>query len=195
MAGVDVRWRQPDPGLMVGASLVYNHRSFTGTLGASPVPSLDSTTTDRVTVLYGEYTGGNFRADAEYRDQTRRAEITAEIPGRPVVKSPGSEEPAWFMSAAYRLSKWVEIGSYYSHYHVTLINPVTPVTGPGAGPYLRQDRYGTLRPRAILDFKVEGHFMDGVGAPAQAHGFYPQDNPQGLEPTTHMLVVRTSWNF
>ena len=37
--------------------------------------------------------------------------------------------------------------------------------------------------------------MDGVGAPGQAHGFYPQDNPQGLEPTTRMLVLRTSWYF
>ena len=43
--------------------------------------------------------------------------------------------------------------------------------------------------------KIEGHFMDGVGAPGQAHGFYPQDNPQGLELTTHMVALRTSWNF
>ena len=44
-------------------------------------------------------------------------------------------------------------------------------------------------------FKIEGHFMHGVGASGQAHGFYPQDNPQGLEPTTRMLVLRTSWYF
>ena len=27
------------------------------------------------------------------------------------------------------------------------------------------------------------------------YGFYPQDNPRGLQPVTRMLVVRTSWYF
>jgi hypothetical protein len=195
MAGGDIRWDSPIPGLMVGASLVQNHRSFTGTLGASPLPLSYSTTTDRVTVVYGEYTEGRFRADAEYRDQTRRAEITAEIPSRPVVKTPGSEEPAWFVSGAYRLSKRVEIGSYYSHYQVTLINPVTPVTGPGRDHIYDKTVTVRLDLSRFWSLKIEGHFMDGVGAPGQAHGFYPQDNPQGLELTTHMVAVRTSWNF
>ena len=38
MAGVDLRWNSPIAGLMMGGSVVYNHRSFNGTLGASPVP-------------------------------------------------------------------------------------------------------------------------------------------------------------
>jgi hypothetical protein len=194
-AGIDLRWSSPTGGLMVGSSLVYNHRGFKGTLGPSPVPLSYSTTIDRVMVLYGEFARGNLRGDAEYRDQTRRAEITAEVPGRPIVKRPGAQEPAWFMSGAYRLSKWVEIGSYYSHYHVTLINPVTPVTGPGRDHIYDKAVTARFDLTRFLDIKAEGHFMDGVGAPAQAHGFYPQDNPQGLQPTTHMLVVRTSWYF
>ena len=195
MAGMDIRWNSPIAGLMVGTSFVYNHRSFKGTRGASPVPLFYSTTRDRVMVVYGEYTGGNFRADAEYRDQTRRAEITAEVPGRPVLNRPGSEEPAWFLSGAYRLSEQVEVGSYYSRYHVTLINPVTPVVGPGRDHI--HDKVVTVRfdLARVWTFKIEGHFMDGVGSPGHAHGFYPQDNPQGLEPTTHMLVLRTSWHF
>jgi hypothetical protein len=99
------------------------------------------------------------------------------------------------MSGAYRFSKRVEIGSYYSHYHVTLINPVTPVTGPGRDHIYDKAVTARFDLTRFLDIKAEGHFMDGVGAPAQAHGFYPQDNPQGLQPTTHMLVVRTSWYF
>lgn len=195
MAGADLRWSSPIPGLMVGASMVYNHRGFKGTFGSSPVPLSYSTTLDRVMVLYGDYALGPFHADAEYRDQTRRAEITAEVPGRPVVMKPGSEEPAWFMSGAYRFTKRVEAGSYYSHYHVTLINPVTPVTGPGRDHI--HDKVVTVRfdLARFWSLKIEGHFMDGVGAPAQAHGFYPQDNPQGLEPTTRMLVLRTSLFF
>jgi hypothetical protein len=195
MAGFDLRWSTPISGLMVGTSLVYNHRSFSGTLGASPLSLSYSTTMDRVMAYYGEYTRGNFHADAEYRDQTRRADITAGIPGRPVVLRPGSDEPAWFISGAYRLSKRVEVGSYYSHYHVTLINPVAPVTGPGRDHIF--DKVVTVRLdlARFWDFKIEGHFMDGVGSPGQAHGFYPQDNTRGLKPKTDMLVIRTSWYF
>jgi hypothetical protein len=195
MAGADIRWNSPIEGLMVGTSLVYNHRGFNGTFGASPVPLSYATTIDRVAALYGDYTKGNFRADAEYRDQTRRAEVTAEVPGRPVVLTPGSEEPAWFMTGAYRLSRRIEVGSYYSRYHVTLINPVTPVLGSGRDHIHDKAvavRFDLMR---FWLFKLEGHFMDGVGAPGQAHGFYPQDNPQGLQPTTRMLVVRTSLFF
>jgi hypothetical protein len=195
MAGVDLRWNSPLRGLMLGASLVYNQRSFEGTLGASPLPLSYATTRDRVAVLFGEYVRGGFRADAEYRDQTRRAEIRAEIPGRPLVRSVGSDEPAWFGSAAYRFSKRIELGGYYSHYRVRLINPTVPVTGPGRDHIF--DKVVTLRVdlARFWDVKVEGHFIDGVGAPGQAHGFYPQDNPRGLQPTTRMLVARTSWYF
>src|SRR5688572_4905129 len=184
--GIDVRWNSPISGLMVGTSLVYNHRNFNGTLGRSPAPLSYSTKIDRVMAFYGQYSVGNFHADAEYRHQTRRAEITAEIPGRPVVLKPGSLEPAWFISAAYRLSKWMEVGSYYSQYHVQVINPVAQVTGPGRDHI--HDKVATMRfdLTRFWDLKVEGHFIDGVGSPGHSHGFYPQDNPQGLLPTTNM---------
>jgi len=195
MVGVDFRWDTPMSGLTAGASLVYNHRSFNGTLGPSPVPLSYSTTRDRVTAIFGVYARGNFHADAEYRDQTRDAEITAEIPGRPVIRTIGADEPAWFSSAAYRLSKRAEVGGYYSHYRVKLTNPTVAVTGSGRDHIF--DKAVTVRfdLTRFWALKIEGHFMDGVGAPGQAHGFYPQDNPQGLQPTTHMLVIRTSCYF
>ena len=195
MAGFDLRWATPISGLMLGTSLVFNHRNFSGTLGASPRPLSYSTTIDRGMAYYAEYSRGNFRANAEYRDQTRRAEITAEIPGRPVVLRPGSDEPAWFLSGAQRLSKRVEVGAYYSHYHVTAINPTVAITGPGRDHIF--DKVVTLRVdlTRFWDFKIEGHFMDGVGSPGQAHGFYPQDNATGLRPQTNLLVIRTGWYF
>jgi hypothetical protein len=195
LVGMDLRWNLPMPGLTLGTSLVYSHRSFSGVQKAPPIPFSYLTKRERVMAFYGQYTTGKFHADAEYRHQTRRAEITAEIPGRPIVGRPGSVEPAWFASAAYRLSKWMEVGSYYSHYHVTLINPVVPVTGPGRDHIF--DKVATVRfdIARFWDLKIEGHFMDGVGNPGFAHGFYPQDNPQGLTPSTNMLVLRTSWYF
>ena len=193
--GFDLRWSTPLTGLTAGTSLAYTDRSFNGTLGLSPVLFSYWTKLERVTAYYGEYTHGNFRANAEYRNQTRRAEVTVEVPVHRVALQPGSDESAWFLSGAQRLSKRIEVGGYYSHYHVTLINPVMAVTGPGRDHIF--DKVLTVRfdLAKFWDFKIEGHFMDGVGAPGQAHGFYPQDNPQGLQPRTNLLVVRTGWYF
>ena len=193
--GMDLRWDSPVAGLMVGASLNFNTLDFNGTVGASPVPLSYSTTLDRVPAVYGQYSRGNFQAAAEYRTRTRNVELTAEIPGRPVVQLIRSREPAWFSTASYRLSKWVEVGGYYSHYRVNLINPATPVTGPGRDHIFDKALTARLDLSRFWTFKIEGHFMDGVGSPGQAHGFYPQTNPQGLQPTTNMLVLQTSLNF
>jgi hypothetical protein len=195
MRGFDLRWDSPIAGLMMGGSMVFNHRNFNGFLGLAPVPLSYATTIDRVMAVYGDYTWGQFHAAAEYRDQTRRAELTAEIPGRPVVSRLGADEPAWFGSAAYRFSKRIEAGGYYSHYHVSAFNQPVPQKQLGRDHIF--DKVVTMRVdlAPFWIFKVEGHFMDGVGSSGQAHGFYPQDNPQGLEPTTRMLVLRTSWYF
>lgn len=193
--GFDLRWNSPVPGLMIGTSVAYDHLEYEGTLGPSPVLLSYSTTIDRNLAFYGEYARGNFRIQGEYRDHPRRSEVTAEIPGRPVVLAPGSDERAWFLSGAYRLSKWMEVGSYYSYYHVTSINPLTPLTEPGADHIY--DRVVTVRfdLASFWDLKVEGHLLDGVGNPIQAHGFYPQENPQGFQSKTNMLVIRTGWYF
>jgi hypothetical protein len=43
--------------------------------------------------------------------------------------------------------------------------------------------------------KVEGHFMDGYNNSFYPAGFYPSVNPQGLQPKTNLLVIRTGFNF
>jgi hypothetical protein len=42
---------------------------------------------------------------------------------------------------------------------------------------------------------VEGHFMDGYASGSYPEGFYPQVNPQGFQPNTDALVVKTGINF
>ena len=78
--GFDLRWSTPLRGLTVGTSLAYSDRSFNATLGPSPVLFSYWTKLERVTAYYGEYTHGNFRANGEYRRQTRRADVTVEVP-------------------------------------------------------------------------------------------------------------------
>ena len=37
--------------------------------------------------------------------------------------------------------------------------------------------------------------MDGWAGTMYPDGFYPRDNPQGIQPKTIMLVIRTGLNF
>jgi hypothetical protein len=195
MVGFDLRWNTPVSGLTVGTSFAFNDGHFSGTLGASRTPLTYSTKADRVRTFFGEYTLRGFHAEAEVRTQTRKAEIVAEISGRPVVRTSESREPTWFLSGAYRFSKWFEAGTYYSHYRVTTM--IKPATIPGSGVGHIYDKVVAARfdLTAFWDFKVEGHFMDGVGSLGQGHGFYPQDNPAGFRPTTNMLILRTGLYF
>jgi len=45
------------------------------------------------------------------------------------------------------------------------------------------------------NFKVEGHFIDGYGSINSARGFYLAQNPNGFQPKTSMLVLRTGFDF
>jgi hypothetical protein len=193
--GGDIRWTLPVPGLMLGGSAGTGDANFRATRVSSPIPVAYSSNVARQFAGYGEYTAGNFHAAGEYRNLKRNGDIRAQTGTRPVVARPGSAERAWFVSAAYRFSKWLEGGSYYSRYRVTLVNPLLPVTGPGRDHIY--DKVATIRldPSRFWDIKIEGHFMDGVGSPVQAHGFYPQDNPRGLSVKTNMLVIRTGLYF
>jgi hypothetical protein len=37
--------------------------------------------------------------------------------------------------------------------------------------------------------------MDGTGDPYGSHSFYTIDNPNGLKPTTNMLVIRLGYSL
>jgi len=109
----------------------------------------------------------------------------------------------WYVAGAYRITKRLELGSYYSHYSITSV-------AKGALAGLVPDQTDTSLPAnhiydkvitARVDFdrfwnlKVEGHFMDGYGASTYPNGFYPQVNPNGFKPNTNALVVKTGFNF
>ena len=83
-------------------------------------------------------------------------------------------------------------GAYHSHYNVDA--PEVPTDTDSNHIY---DEVATARVDLTpwWSFKVEGHFIDGYGDLYSAHGFYAAVNPQGLKPTTNMLVLRTGINF
>jgi hypothetical protein len=91
----------------------------------------------------------------------------------------------------YQLTKHVEVGAYHSRYYFDVHS------FPEASTHYIRDSVMTLHytVNRFMSMKLEGHFMDGTGDPYGSHGFYTADNPQGLKPTTNMLVVRLGYSL
>jgi hypothetical protein len=109
----------------------------------------------------------------------------------------------WYVAGTYRVSKKLQIGSYYSRYNVTsaVRGPLRLVFPDQTDPDLPQDHVYDKVVSARVDLnrfwnvKVEGHFMDGFGLSADPNGFYPQVNPDGLKPSTKALIAKTGFTF
>jgi hypothetical protein len=97
-----------------------------------------------------------------------------------------------FVSAAYRVRKWLELGAYNSRYYV--LHPTNP-TNPDTNHIFDQVATARFDINRVWNFKAEAHFINGYGDVYSAHGFYSRDNPDGLKPTTNMLVLRTGLTF
>ncbi|MDA0204137.1 MAG: hypothetical protein O3A53_06565 [Acidobacteria bacterium] len=193
--GYDLRWTTPVSGLMAGVSQSFSEREYEGELAAAPIIIKGKAKTyfSRQTALYAEFVHGPWRLDAEYRAWKSLTRILGPppLPGRS-----GQNTPGWFAALSYRVSKLVEIGAYRSQYKFQeLLDPVVTQTGPGANHV--DDTTVTIRldPTPYWNIKVEGHFIDGFGSVLSARGFYPRYHPQGIQPNTNMLVVRTGIVF
>jgi hypothetical protein len=136
--------------------------------------------------FYSDYLRGNLHLSGEYRRTTEPSEL--DVGGRQVFDF---DLRGWYLSAAYRVSKRLELGTYYSRYVPDKRQPVDPPFGH------IYDRTVTARIdlSSHWNVKVEGHFMDGYGNPLSAAGFYLPQNPQGYKAKTNMLVIRTAYSF
>jgi hypothetical protein len=97
----------------------------------------------------------------------------------------------WFVTAAYRVAKRLEVGTYNSRYYVD----APTISAPAANHVFDQAVTARVDVTKWLNLKVEGHFMDGNGDPFSTHGFYSRDNPGGLKPATNMLVIRLGYSM
>jgi len=191
--GYDLRWTAPVAGLMAGVSQKFSQRDYTGELAARPIEATANTYMARQTAVYLEFARGPWRLDAEYRSMKRLTRIVG-VPG-PLQQS-GQISPGWFVALSYRFSRHIEVGAYRSQYrYKPLFNPPLVLTGPGANHIYDTTVTVRLDVRPWWNFKIEGHFIDGFGNVLTARGFYPRNNPQGLQPATNMLVLRTGFNF
>jgi len=201
--GADLRWNTPLKGLLIGVSRLNEDITAKGS-GVSPFnpqagigPYFESSKADWANQFYGEYTHGRLRIDSEYRRYWRAQEVFNNTSGN------FTDVRGWYVSGTYRVCKWLQFGSYYSRYTVTnttsgllaaISTPATDTNLPANHDYDKVIT-GRVNLNRFWNLKIEGHFMNGYGSAPYPNGFYTQENPQGFQPNTNALVVKTGFNF
>jgi len=185
--GGDLRWNTPLKGLLVGASRLNEDLSGEGIrLG---LPNREkSAQPDWTNQFYGEYVRGNLRLDAEYKRYFRDHLI------RNFTSEDKTDVHAWYVAGSYRVMKYLELGSYYSHYTITSTFLNLTDTSLPAGHDYDKVISGRVDINRFWNVKVEGHFIDGYGFGPYPNGFYPQQNPT-FASDTKAMVLKTGFNF
>jgi len=205
MYGADLNWTTPVRGLTLGESWSWQHDHWDGgPIVAGPLNGLPPEDNGKlwtaitphkwVSVSYADYQRGKWHFTAEglrdYEDTGLQRIDNAGPSG--TAPGPWSLFPygymGWYVSAAYRIDKRLELGAYDSQYQYLGI--------PSPDHCFDRTIAARIDLNRFWDVKVEGHFMTGDGGAEQgaAHGFYLFDNP-ALTHTTKLLVVRTGLNF
>jgi hypothetical protein len=197
--GEDLRWNTPLKGLLVGASRLDEDITGRGQVSIPPAPSVpyvEHSKSDWVNQFYGQYSHKNLQIDAEYRRYWRDQIVQGGLVNIAL------DARGWYVAGAYRVSKHLQLGSYYSRYTQTSVFS-------GALNIVQLDT--SLPTNHVYDkvvsarfdinrhwiAKLEGHFMDGYGFGSAVYplGFYPQVNPGGFSQKTNGLVAKTSFVF
>lgn len=185
-AGGDLRWVLP-VGLTLGGSFSEQRDHWDGWLsGYNYEPYIYWTPGKWYGAIYGDFQTGNWRFSAEFiRNHEDGAQAWSPSLGR--FNYPYGYR-GWYVSAAYRVNKYLEIGGYNSQYQYLGIPAHDQIFDRVAAARVDLTSYWRV--------KLEGHFMTGTGGAVQgaAHGLYVFDNPT-LYPTTNMLVLRTGFSF
>jgi hypothetical protein len=186
IGGTDLRWNNPLPGLTVGISWMNQSFGGGGTILAISRPFTVAEQAQTY-VFYADYVRGNLHLTGEFSANPTTIHHTV-VQGLPALHL---DVHAWSASAAYRISKRFELGTYHTRF---IADANKDWSDPSNHIY---DQAVTARVDISRhwDFKVEGHFMDGYGSIYSAHGFYQAQNPQGYQPKTNMLVLRAGFNF
>ena len=192
--GGDVRWTTPITGLMLGASGMNlaeersGHESSPALLGNTYSISPDP---DYIISGYGDYERGRWHFDGEFRREYSPLKLSLSFVLAPIIYN-GETSKSGFVSAAFRVSKRVQLGTYHARFLVS--HPDNP-----SDPYANHVYDQTVTARFDIthwwNFKIEGHFIDGYGDVFSAHGFYLRSNPNGLKPKTNLLVLRSGVSF
>jgi hypothetical protein len=175
--GGDLRWSTPVKGLTVGSSIVVQAIDGTATIGARMhVPPLCSIS------HYAQFKRGKFDFSGEYRRLPFTLDVTL---GPQLLASNPFDARSWFAMGSYRLTKKIQVGSYYSH-------SIDKAENTGLASNYSNDSVisGRYDFNGYFYSKVEGHFLHGTGL-----GYYASTNPDGLKPNSNMLAVKIGFSF
>lgn len=186
--GADLRWQTPLKGLLIGASYL-NEDNLSGFGIRAGLPNHEKTKTQFTNQFFGSYSWRNLRLDAEYKHWYRDVLI------RNLTAEDLDDVHAFYIAGSYRLMKWLELGSYYSHYTITSTFLGLQDTSLPSGHNYDTAVTARVDINRFWVVKIEGHFMDGYGYGPYPNGFYPQENPNGFQPNTNALIVKTSFYF
>jgi len=191
MIGTDVRWTAPIDGLMVGTSWMRQKLAGDGTVSAAyNLPyRIDFAPPADIVAAYADFSHGRWHFSGEYRRRTEEVQLQSIVPGLSGTADLG--DSGIFVSAAFRVNKRLELGTYHSRYFVNQAQAQLP----GSDHIRDQVIAARIDVTKYWHIKAEGHFMDGIGDLYSAHGFYLRSNLSGLVPQTNMVVLRTGWNF
>jgi hypothetical protein len=185
--GMDVRWHTPLEGLMVGgswANQTLNETVLVQAYGGAPLTIHSKP--EHLTSGYADYMRGKFHFSTEFRRDHNYETYT-------LLGTPGSTDQStdgWFGTAAYRVTKWLEIGAYNSRFYVNY--PQAP-TNTASNHIFDQTVTARFDVTKWMNVKIEEHFINGYGDTYSSHGFYGADNLAGLKPNTDMLIIRAGF--
>jgi len=188
--GADLRWMTPLKGFLAGMSYMRQHNTTTGFyLAPLKIAYKMEQPYNPTSAFYVEYSLGNLKLAGEYRREVKVGWFNA-----PTGAAVFAEENArsGYLSASYRFARWLELGTYHSRY---IANWVANHGDPRNHVF---DQTVTARFdfNRFLDFKVEGHLIDGAMInSALDRGFYAAANPNGLKPDMKMLILRLGYHL
>ncbi|MDZ4800216.1 MAG: hypothetical protein SGI92_18825 [Bryobacteraceae bacterium] len=188
--GADLRWNTPLKGLLLGASYMQLDTTTKGYYLSNRSPYVNRTLVNRLNAFYIQYTVGNLALNGEYRKENRDTLYNSANGSMAAPSIRNSRQG--YVSASYRLAKWLEVGTYHSRFvlnwHLNHGDPRNHIF----------DQAVTARfdLKSYLHLKVEGHFTDGAMINSGLNrGFYAAPNPNGLAPQMKMLVMRLGFHL
>lgn len=171
-AGGSLFWNTPVQGLRVGYSftrfenfMTHRYNPNRGTDVYKTAPAYDRH------LLSAEYTRGNwvFAAEAGFDDTHYNLTFPPGYAGYPTTYygrlSP--ENYYCYLSAAWRVKRWLELGTYYGYSHWEQNSDAAPNITIPTFPVLNQGDFALCAHFILTEyasFKIEGHYLDGSGA-------------------------------
>lgn len=190
VAGGQLWWSTPITGLRVGVLGAYLP-SFQYSINVNPPfgpGTMDQDLAIVVNQFSIEYLWKSWTFQAEY--YRIGVEIDTLV-GGVNTGSDSSESDSWYVSAAYRFTKWFEAGTYYSEYYADTADRGGHERAVASDAY-QKDLALSLR-FDIKDWwimKLEGHYIRGTG-----QIFDNARNPERNDDGWWLLAAKTTFSF